>query len=179
MLPDPTLDNDRTQDKTNDSFFLQSRSHEQSESDNVDTARHLTSSPEDIKHKERHLEKENTSRTFVNHKRGRSCTETRLSLAVQAVNTHAGLISSTEREKRSGWSEQQDSLDHSVPQCAMVRRSDHAGGTLTVLVSKWLSFGRMLFSPAHFQAQGQPKCELLVIDSLGNGTWKPVYMSEN
>jgi len=198
MLSDPTLHNDQDQDNkprpighrdvpgsdrhggscslqqynhgTNNTFFLQSRSNEQPGSDEVDTVRHSTSSLKDIKHKEMHFEKENTTRTSVNHQPGTSRSETTVSQAMQAVDIHTGLISSTEREKRSGRPEQQDSLDHSVPQRAMAHRFDHANDTLTVLVSTWLYFGRTLFSPAHLQAQGQPEYELLVVDSLGDGT---------
>ena len=43
-------------------------------------------------------------------------------------------------------------------------------GSLAVLVSKWLSCGRMLFSPAHLQVERVTKSRILILDGLGDGT---------
>ncbi|ETI28101.1 hypothetical protein G647_00550 [Cladophialophora carrionii CBS 160.54] len=41
----------------------------------------------------------------------------------------------------------------------------------SLMVSKWLSFGRVLFSPAHDEIQTIPERHILVIDGLGNEDW--------
>ncbi|KIV90225.1 hypothetical protein PV10_07554 [Exophiala mesophila] len=40
-----------------------------------------------------------------------------------------------------------------------------------LMVAKWLSFGRVLFSPAHDEIQTIAERHVLVIDGLGNGDW--------
>ena len=40
-----------------------------------------------------------------------------------------------------------------------------------LMTSKWLSFGRVLFSPAHEEMQRRPEQHILVIDGLGNDDW--------
>lgn len=41
----------------------------------------------------------------------------------------------------------------------------------SLMTSRWLSFGRVLFSPAHNHLQGQHQGRVLVIDGLGNDDW--------
>ena len=41
----------------------------------------------------------------------------------------------------------------------------------SLMVAKWLSFGRVLFSPAHDDIQNFPERHILVIDGLGNEDW--------
>jgi len=41
-----------------------------------------------------------------------------------------------------------------------------------LMTSKWLSFGRVLFSPAHRDISEKTDSRVLVVDGLGNGTWK-------
>jgi hypothetical protein len=41
----------------------------------------------------------------------------------------------------------------------------------SLMVAKWLSFGRVLFSPAHDDIQRQTERHVLVIDGLGNEDW--------
>ncbi|KAI1607875.1 hypothetical protein EDD36DRAFT_412739 [Exophiala viscosa] len=41
----------------------------------------------------------------------------------------------------------------------------------SLMVAKWLSFGRVLFSPAHDEVQRIPDRHVLVIDGLGNEDW--------
>ncbi|KAH0843919.1 hypothetical protein AYO21_08310 [Fonsecaea monophora] len=41
----------------------------------------------------------------------------------------------------------------------------------SLMVSKWLSFGRVLFSPAHDDILKSPERHILVIDGLGNEDW--------
>lgn len=41
----------------------------------------------------------------------------------------------------------------------------------SLMVAKWLSFGRVLFSPAHDEIQALPERHILVIDGLGNEDW--------
>jgi hypothetical protein len=41
----------------------------------------------------------------------------------------------------------------------------------SLMVAKWLSFGRVLFSPAHDEIQAIPERHVLVIDGLGNEDW--------
>lgn len=41
----------------------------------------------------------------------------------------------------------------------------------SLMVAKWLSFGRVLFSPAHDEIQSVPERHILVIDGLGNEDW--------
>ncbi|KIX92591.1 uncharacterized protein Z520_11620 [Fonsecaea multimorphosa CBS 102226] len=41
----------------------------------------------------------------------------------------------------------------------------------SLMVSKWLSFGRVLFSPAHDDIEKFPERHILVIDGLGNEDW--------
>ncbi|EER43143.1 conserved hypothetical protein [Histoplasma capsulatum H143] len=41
----------------------------------------------------------------------------------------------------------------------------------SLMTSRWLSFGRVLFSPAHNHLQGQDQGRVLVIDGLGNDDW--------
>jgi len=40
-----------------------------------------------------------------------------------------------------------------------------------LMTSKWLSFGRVLFSPAHQQVETLPQQQILVIDGLRNSDW--------
>ncbi|KAL1645222.1 hypothetical protein SLS58_003929 [Diplodia intermedia] len=40
-----------------------------------------------------------------------------------------------------------------------------------LMVSKWLSFGRVLFSPAHFELKNSVEDRILVLDGLGQGTY--------
>lgn len=40
-----------------------------------------------------------------------------------------------------------------------------------LMVSRWLSFGRVLFSPAHQEIQQSPQNRVLVLDGLGNDDW--------
>ena len=47
-----------------------------------------------------------------------------------------------------------------------------------LLASRWLSFDRVLFSPAHFELQFNPKDRVLVLDGLGNDEWS-YYCAEN
>ena len=47
-----------------------------------------------------------------------------------------------------------------------------------LLASRWLSFDRILFSPAHFEIQSNPKDRVLVLDGLGNDEWS-YYCAEN
>ena len=47
-----------------------------------------------------------------------------------------------------------------------------------LLASRWLSFDRVLFSPAHFEVQNNPKDKVLVLDGLGNDEWS-FYCAEN
>ena len=47
-----------------------------------------------------------------------------------------------------------------------------------LLASRWLSFDRVLFSPAHFEIQCNPKDRVLVLDGLGNDEWS-YYCAEN
>ncbi|KIW15950.1 hypothetical protein PV08_06000 [Exophiala spinifera] len=41
----------------------------------------------------------------------------------------------------------------------------------SLMVAKWLSFGRVLFSPAHDEVHTIPERHILVIDGLGNEDW--------
>ncbi|KAK5052498.1 hypothetical protein LTR84_002362 [Exophiala bonariae] len=41
----------------------------------------------------------------------------------------------------------------------------------SLMVAKWLSFGRVLFSPAHDEIERQTERHVLVIDGLGNEDW--------
>lgn len=41
----------------------------------------------------------------------------------------------------------------------------------SLMVSRWLSFGRVLFSPAHQEIEVNPQRHVLVIDGLGNEDW--------
>ncbi|PYH95236.1 hypothetical protein BO71DRAFT_429188 [Aspergillus ellipticus CBS 707.79] len=41
----------------------------------------------------------------------------------------------------------------------------------SLMTSRWLSFGRVLFSPAHNHAKGTDKERVLVVDGLGNDDW--------
>nr|XP_001399668.2 hypothetical protein ANI_1_2548024 [Aspergillus niger CBS 513.88] len=41
----------------------------------------------------------------------------------------------------------------------------------SLMTSRWLSFGRVLFSPAHNHAKGSDKERILVVDGLGNDDW--------
>ena len=47
-----------------------------------------------------------------------------------------------------------------------------------LLASRWLSFDRVLFSPAHFELHSKPKDRVLVLDGLGNDEWS-YYCAEN
>ena len=47
--------------------------------------------------------------------------------------------------------------------------SEYDLASLAVLVSKWLSRGRMLFSPAHLQVGRVCGSRILVLDGLGDG----------
>ena len=47
-----------------------------------------------------------------------------------------------------------------------------------LLASRWLSFDRVLFSPAHFEIQSNAKDRVLVLDGLGNDEWS-YYCAEN
>lgn len=49
------------------------------------------------------------------------------------------------------------------------RHSDRAYASL--MVSRWLSFGRVLFSPAHNEIAANPERHVLVIDGLGSEDW--------
>lgn len=40
-----------------------------------------------------------------------------------------------------------------------------------LMTSRWLSFGRVLFSPAHNEVQGNRQDRVLVLDGLGNDDW--------
>ena len=40
-----------------------------------------------------------------------------------------------------------------------------------LMTSRWLSFGRVLFSPAHNEIQGNRQDRVLVVDGLGNDDW--------
>lgn len=40
-----------------------------------------------------------------------------------------------------------------------------------LMTSRWLSFGRVLFSPAHDMVENNPHRQVLVIDGLGNDDW--------
>ena len=40
-----------------------------------------------------------------------------------------------------------------------------------LMTSRWLSFGRVLFSPAHHEIQGNRQDRVLVVDGLGNDDW--------
>ncbi|KAI4127049.1 MAG: hypothetical protein LQ347_004762 [Umbilicaria vellea] len=40
-----------------------------------------------------------------------------------------------------------------------------------LMVSRWLSFGRVLFSPAHTEIHHSPQNRVLVLDGLGNDDW--------
>lgn len=41
----------------------------------------------------------------------------------------------------------------------------------SLMVSRWLSFGRVLFSPAHQEIEANPERHILVIDGLGSEDW--------
>lgn len=41
----------------------------------------------------------------------------------------------------------------------------------SLMVSRWLSFGRVLFSPAHQEVESNPRRHVLVIDGLGSEDW--------
>lgn len=41
----------------------------------------------------------------------------------------------------------------------------------SLMASRWLSFGRVLFSPAHNHVQSQDQTRILAIDGLGNDDW--------
>ena len=41
----------------------------------------------------------------------------------------------------------------------------------SLMTSRWLSFGRVLFSPAHNHLQSQDQGRVLVVDGLGNDDW--------
>ncbi|PWY71728.1 hypothetical protein BO70DRAFT_399422 [Aspergillus heteromorphus CBS 117.55] len=41
----------------------------------------------------------------------------------------------------------------------------------SLMTSRWLSFGRVLFSPAHNHAKGADQERILVVDGLGNDDW--------
>lgn len=43
--------------------------------------------------------------------------------------------------------------------------------TSALTVSRWLSFGRVLFSPAHTEIQHSRQNRILVLDGIGNGDW--------
>lgn len=47
-----------------------------------------------------------------------------------------------------------------------------------LLASRWLSFDRVLFSPAHFEIRSNSKDRVLVLDGLGNDEWS-YYCAEN
>ncbi|KAG8526788.1 uncharacterized protein KY384_008217 [Bacidia gigantensis] len=47
-----------------------------------------------------------------------------------------------------------------------------------LLASRWLSFDRVLFSPAHFEIQTNSKNNVLILDGLGNDEWS-FYCAEN
>lgn len=47
-----------------------------------------------------------------------------------------------------------------------------------LLASRWLSFDRVLFSPAHFELQTNAKDRILVLDGLGNDEWS-YFCAEN
>ncbi|KAL9102299.1 MAG: hypothetical protein Q9163_002544 [Psora crenata] len=47
-----------------------------------------------------------------------------------------------------------------------------------LLASRWLSFDRVLFSPAHFEIRSNHKDRVLVLDGLGNDEWS-YYCAEN
>lgn len=49
------------------------------------------------------------------------------------------------------------------------KHSDRAYASL--MVSRWLSFGRVLFSPAHKEIESNPEKHVLVIDGLGSEDW--------
>lgn len=49
------------------------------------------------------------------------------------------------------------------------RHSDRAYASL--MVSRWLSFGRVLFSPAHNEIAANPERHVLIIDGLGSEDW--------
>ena len=59
----------------------------------------------------------------------------------------------------------------------MARKTSRGSGAQTNLrlsalqVSRWLSFGRVLFSPAHTEIQHSRPNRVLVLDGLGNGDW--------
>lgn len=57
----------------------------------------------------------------------------------------------------------------------MERSKDPAGQSelhyASLMVAKWLSFGRVLFSPAHDEIERQTERHVLVIDGLGNEDW--------
>lgn len=48
----------------------------------------------------------------------------------------------------------------------------------SLMVAKWLSFGRVLFSPAHDEIHTIPERRILVIDGLGNEDWA-IYCAVN
>jgi len=49
------------------------------------------------------------------------------------------------------------------------KHSDRSYASL--MVSRWLSFGRVLFSPAHQEIEANPERHVLVIDGLGSEDW--------
>ncbi|MCJ1300778.1 hypothetical protein MMC08_003576 [Hypocenomyce scalaris] len=59
----------------------------------------------------------------------------------------------------------------------MARKTDSGSGAQTnlrfsaLMVSRWLSFGRVLFSPAHAEIQNSRQNRVLVLDGLGNDDW--------
>jgi len=105
----------------------------------------------------------------VNYATGISYIEAAVPHLAQAIDSGSSLIEATINKRHSGGADQQDSLDRSAIQRTIGPWSDYNHSILAVLVSRWLSFGRMLFSPAHLQLGREGGGRLLVIDSLGDG----------
>ena len=59
----------------------------------------------------------------------------------------------------------------------MAQKTDVASGAQSnlrfsaLMTSRWLSFGRVLFSPAHMEVQSKRQDRVLVLDGLGNDDW--------
>jgi len=87
---------------------------------------------------------------------------------VQASDSGSGLCEGTYRQC-SAYKRQEDAVDCSTTKRIVQPASEYDLGSPAVLVSKWLSCGRILFSPAHLQVVRVCGSRILVLDGLGDG----------
>lgn len=94
----------------------------------------------------------------------------RLSMSSAAPNTPTLAVAPASRERSQTRQYENAAYLEEVERVKNpTRHSDRQYASL--MVSRWLSFGRVLFSPAHQEIEANPQRHVLVIDGLGNEDW--------